>query len=144
MDLDRLSAELTRDEGVVPYAYTDSLGYLTIGVGRLIDKRRGGRLRADEIALMLKNDIDEKALELDAKLGWWRKLDPVRQRVLANMAFNLGTDGLLKFKNTLAAVQAGRWSDAADGMLQSLWAKQVGQRARRLAEMMLTGEEPHA
>lgn len=141
MDLDRLAAQLKLHEGVIPHAYQDSLGYWTIGVGRLIDKRRGGKLRDDEVVYLLKNDIAEVCKALDAKLPWWRTLDPIRQRVIADMAFNLGVDGLAKFKNTLAAVQAKRWSDAAEGMLASLWARQVGQRARRLAEMMLTGED---
>jgi len=137
-----LIAELRRDEGVVPYAYKDSLGYWTIGVGRLIDRRKGGRLSDDEIDYLLANDIRRVDAELDARLPWWRGLDPVRQRVLQNMAFNLGTAGLLGFKNTLAAVKAKRWSDAAAGMLASKWARQVGERAERLAHMMKTGDVP--
>lgn len=140
--MSELIAELRRDEGVVPYAYKDSLGYWTIGVGRLIDRRKGGRLSDDEIDYLLANDIRRVDAELDARLPWWRGLDPVRQRVLQNMAFNLGTAGLLGFKNTLAAVKAKRWSDAAAGMLASKWARQVGERAERLAHMMKTGDVP--
>jgi lysozyme len=61
------------------------------------------------------------------------------------MAFNLGVDGLLKFKNTLALLRSAIESHAsyarvADGMLNSLWAKQVGRRADELARQMRTGE----
>lgn len=140
MSDDLLIAELRRDEGVVPHAYQDHLGYWTIGVGRLIDKRKGGRLTDEEVDYLLANDIARFAAELDEKLPWWRALDAVRQRVIQNMAFNLGVDGLLAFKNTLAAVKAGEWERAADGMLASKWARQVGNRALRLAKMMRTGE----
>lgn len=140
MDEATLIAELRRDEGVVPYAYQDSLGYWTIGVGRLIDRRKGGRLRDDEIDYLLKSDIEELYGLLDEKLPWWRKLDPVRQRVIVNMAFNLGVAGLLGFRNTLKAIEAGDWKRAAAGMLASKWATQVGERARRLARMMLNGK----
>jgi lysozyme len=118
----------------------DHLGFATVGVGRLIDKRKGGRLSNDEIDYLLKNDIARFSAELDERLPWWRTLDEVRARVILNMAFNLGVDGLLKFRNTLAAVKAGEWDRAAVGMLASLWAKQVGARAKRLARMMRTGE----
>lgn len=134
-----LLAELRRDEGVVPHAYQDHLGYWTIGVGRLIDKRKGGRLSDEEIDYLLANDIARFKAGLDEHLPWWRGLDPVRQRVLVNMAFNLGINGLLGFKNTLAAVKAKRWIDASRGMLASKWADQVGLRAHRLAKMMRTG-----
>lgn len=132
--------ELRRDEGVVSHAYQDHLGYWTIGVGRLIDKRRGGKLRKSEIDMLLSNDIDEFAASLDKHLPWWRTLDGVRQRVILNMAFNLGVNGLLGFKNTLAYVKAGNYEKAASNMLLSKWARQVGNRAKRLSEMMRTGK----
>lgn len=131
--------ELRRDEGYVPSAYQDSLGYWTIGVGRLIDKRKGGKLSDDEINYLLANDIDEIVRQLDNFIPWWRGLSATRQRVLINMGFNLGVGGLLKFKNTLAMIKAGDYNGAAKGMMASLWAKQVGQRANRLATMMRNG-----
>jgi lysozyme len=140
-----LIAELRRDEGVVTHEYKDSLGYSTIGVGRLIDKRKGGGLSDDEIDYLLANDIKRATADLDRYLPWWRKLSPVRQRVMINMTFNLGIGsapkgtGLLGFKNTLAMIEAGRYDAAAAGMLNSKWAKQVGARADRLAKMMREG-----
>lgn len=135
-----LLEELLRDEGFVPHAYTDSLGYLTIGVGRLIDKRKGGGVTKEEALYLLGNDVDRFVTELDQKIPWWRNLNPTRQRVMINMAFNLGVPGLLKFKNTLAMIKAGDYDGAAAGMLKSLWAKQVGNRAVRLSKMMKDGK----
>lgn len=140
MDKTQLIKELRRDEGVVPFAYQDHLGYWTIGVGRLIDKKKGGRLRDSEIDFMLSNDIDDFKRQLIDALPWYGKLDGVRQRVLVNMAFNLGIAGLLGFKNTLAMIERGDYAGAAKGMLASKWASQVGDRAKRLAIMMETGK----
>lgn len=144
-DTVKLRAELSRDEGRIPYAYQDSLGYWTIGVGHLIDKRKGGKLSEQIIDLILDNDIADKAADLDRELPWWRQLSDARQRVLINMTFNLGIGsrtpprGLLAFKNTLAAIERGDWVAARTGMLNSTWAKQVGPRATRLADMMRNG-----
>lgn len=139
MNRDKLAAQLTIDEDSIPHAYTDSLGYLTIGVGRLIDKRKGGKLSGDEILYLLNNDINEVEEELDKRLPWWKRMSEARQNVLANMRFNLGMQGLLGFKNTLKAMEDGRYDDAADGMLASKWASQVGDRAKRLADIMRKG-----
>ena len=69
-------------------------------------------------------------------------MDPVRHAVVLDMAFNLGVSGLKQFKRTLALLKHGRWEAAADAMLDSLWAKQVGQRAVRLAQMVRTMNWP--
>jgi len=138
--IDNLTEQLRRDEGEVLTAYADSLSYLTIGVGRLIDKRKGGGITPEESAYLLGNDIRRKTAEVIKALPWAERLDPVRFAVLVNMAFQLGTDGLLGFKNTLAMVQRGDYAGAAAGMLQSLWAKQTPERAKRLSMQMKTGE----
>ncbi|WP_175899684.1 glycoside hydrolase family protein [Burkholderia vietnamiensis] len=130
-----LKAELTRDEGRMKRIYVDTVGKVSGGIGRnLTDKG----FRDNEIDLMYENDIAETEAWLDRNLTWWRSLDPVRQRVVMNMAFNMQGE-LLTFVNTLAAIQRGDYGAAADGMLNSLWAKQVGARARRLADLMRSG-----
>jgi lysozyme len=138
----KLIADLRRDEGVVPYAYEDHLGFLTIGVGRLIDKRKGGRLTQDEIDYLLKNDIREKTAELEASLPWVRDLDEVRHRALVNMAFQLGVAGLLGFVTTLGLLKEKNYHEAAMQMLKSKWASQTPARARRIAQMIDLGTEP--
>jgi len=166
-----LEAELVRDEGDRLRVYLDTAKppKRTIGVGRNLD---AVGIRASETAalgitlasvlangitreqsrVLLGNDIDAAEADLDAKLPWWRSLDPVRQRVLLNMCFNMGigrraapgikAKGLLEFVNTLAAIEAHDWRRAVAGMRLSLWHTQVGDRAHRLEAMMETGRTP--
>lgn len=140
-DLDRLKEELERDEGRVKYAYQDSEGYWTIGIGHLIDRRKGGHLPKSIIEALLEYDIKETERELDKQLSFWRSLDDLRQRVILNMAFNLGVPTLLTFKRFIAALKASDWDKAYEEMLDSKWARQVGARAQRLAKIMRIGEE---
>lgn len=131
--------QLKRHEGVRQSAYQDSMGYWTIGVGRLIDSKKGGKLSMEEIEYLLRNDIKRACTEVRAALPWFDSLSTNRQQVLINMAFNLGTKGLLGFKNTLEFVRTGQYDAAAKGMLASKWAKQVGNRSVELAEQMRNG-----
>lgn len=132
--------QLKRDEGEVLHAYQDHLGYWTIGIGILIDKRKGGGLRPEESEFIFRNRLNLLDAELSDRLPWIARLDPARKGVLINMAFQMGVTGLLGFKNTLAMVEAGKYQDAAKGMLESKWAKQTPARAQRLSNQMATGE----
>jgi len=134
-----LNEQLRRDEGEVLSAYPDSLGYLTIGVGRLIDKRRNGGITPDESAYLLNNDIQRKTKEVFGMFPWVEQLDSVRLAVLINMAFQLGTDGLAGFKNTMSLVQGGNYDKAAENMILSKWHSQTPERCERLAKQMRTG-----
>lgn len=139
-ELETLSRkQLKRDEGEVLHAYSDSLGYITIGIGRLIDKRKGGGISEEESAYLFANDFNRTLSEVRRRIPWLDRLDVARQGVLLNMAFQLGVDGLLGFKNTLAMVERGDYERAADGMLQSLWAQQTPKRAKRLSDQMRDG-----
>jgi lysozyme len=139
LNKDKLREQLVRHEGMKQSAYQDSLGYWTIGVGHLIDERKGGKLSIDSIYAILDEDIQEKCDQLDEHLSWWRNLDEARQRVLLDMCFNLGINGLLSFHNTLAFIEHGQYKEAAANMLDSKWAKQVGNRAIFLSQVMEYG-----
>lgn len=139
--IDELVRQLRIDEGVRRQAYRDSLGLLTIGVGRLIDPTKPGcGLRDSEIDMLLANDVADRVDALTKALPWFTELDEARQGVLLNMAFQMGTAGLLAFTTTLGLVRAGRYDEAADAMLKSKWATQTPNRAARLAQQMRTGE----
>ena len=142
MSLDRIRALIALHEGRVPHAYQDSLGYWTIGIGHLIDRRKGGRLPDPIIDALFDHDLREHTEPLYRALPWIGRLDDVRRAVLIDMAFNLGLPGLLTFKVTLACVRDGDYEQAAHNMLRSKWATQVKTRATRLARMMRTGEWP--
>ena len=136
MNTDLLVQELTMDEGKRNKPYVDTVGKVTIGVGRNLTDNG---LSNDEIKYLLMNDINGVLAELDNALPWFRGMTDNRQRVLANLTFNMGLPTVLQFKATLAAMQVGRYDDAADGMLASRWANQVGDRAKRLADRMRAG-----
>jgi lysozyme len=135
-DFQTLVAELTRDEGLRLKPYRCTAGKLTIGIGRNIEDRGISKTEAE---FLLHNDICDVVAALDREIPWWKDIDPVRHRVLANMAFNMGIAGLLTFKNTLRLVKDGKYLEAAQAMLSSKWAGQVGPRAVRLAQMMRDG-----
>ena len=132
-------AQLKRDESEVLHAYQDTLGFWTIGIGILIDKRKGGGLRPEESEFIFRNRLKLIDAELNNRLPWITRLDPARRGVLVNMAFQMGIAGLLAFKNTLAMIEAGKYQDAAKAMLQSKWAAQTPARANRLSRQMADG-----
>jgi lysozyme len=131
-----LLAELKRDEGERFKPYFDTVGKITIGVGRNLTD---GGISQSECEILLHNDVARTLRWLDRHLPWWRTLDAVRQRVLINIAFNL-CGHLLTFRNSLSAIQRNNYAAAANEMLNSKWAAQVGQRALRLANAMRTGK----
>ena len=134
--IDILHAQLPIDEGLRKFPYMDTVGKITIGVGRNLSDVG---LHDGEIALLLDNDLnaaESAAVELFPNFD---QLSDARKAVVINMAFNLGKAGLAAFQNTIRNVVDGRWNDAATAMLQSKWAQQVGARAQRLATAMKEG-----
>ncbi len=141
-----LLAQLAIDEGCRLKAYLDTVGVWTAGYGHA-HVAPGTVWTQAQADAQLRIDAAEHNARLAKHLPWIAQLDPVRRRVLQNMHFNMGWDdvrtsakeGLSGFVNTLEHVRAGRYGQAADGMLASKWAKQVGQRAVRLAKQMRDG-----
>lgn len=132
--------QLLRDEGEVLHAYRDGEGYWTIGVGHLIDKRRGGGISQRISRLILEEDVESCKWEVHVRFPWFNGLNLARQGVMLNMAFNLGIAGLSGFHNFLSCMGAGDWEGAAQEMLRSKWAAQVGERAERLAAQVRSGQ----
>jgi lysozyme len=136
---DALERQLIAHEGLRTDLYKCTAGKWTIGIGHNIQDRG---LTRDQCLLIFRDDVATVIGELVASFPWFEDLDPVRQAVLVDMAFNLGTRKLAKFGNTLAAVRRGDYRAASVHMLQSLWAEQVGRRSLTLATMMETGVNP--
>ena len=136
-----LESDLIRDEGMVLKPYEDTVGKLTIGVGRNLDDRG---ITEAEAMVLLKNDIEVAKQELLNNFSITRPMEfdePVRFEVLVNMSFNLGGPRLATFRRMWAAIEAGDYATAADEMLDSKWADQVGPRADRLASEMTSGQK---
>jgi len=138
--INKATDQIKKDEGLVLHVYDDSLGYSTIGYGRLVDRRKGGGISQDEATFLLNNDVQSKLYALEKTIPWITGLDDARKGVLLNMTFQMGISGLLKFKNTLAKIEMGDYENASANMLKSLWARQTPNRANRLAEQMRTGQ----
>lgn len=137
MNRSQLLQDIRRDEGRVPHAYQDSEGWWTIGDGILIDRRRGGGLRPEEMDFILNNRLDLFEKELDGRIPWWRGLKEPQQRALMNMGHQLGIGGLMKFKSMLQALQDGNGELARKHALDSLWAKQTPERAERVSALLV-------
>lgn len=125
--------QLIIHEGMRLKPYKDNVGKLTIGVGRNLDDVGISR---EEAMQLLDNDINIVMDSLDLALPWWRTLDDLRSRAIIDMVFNLGITRFLGFKQMLIALKAKQYDLAAQEMLDSKWAKQVGIRAQTLAAMM--------
>lgn len=130
MNRQRLAGQLLVDEGLRLTPYRCPAGKLTIGVGRNLEDR--GITQAEAL-LLLENDISAFWGQLCVRLPWLLQAPEPVQEAVVNMAFNLGLAGLLGFKTTLGLMQGGSYAEAAEEMLASRWAGQVGERARRLA-----------
>ncbi len=141
MDWERLTRAVARSEGFSAYPYKDSEGYWTIGHGILIDKKKGQGLSREESREIMQMRLDVLYLRLssDPAWGWFDQLSPLRKEALIRMAYNLGMSGLKKFKRMIKALQEEKYSLAAEEALDSKWAKQVGNRATRIANNIRRG-----
>lgn len=137
MTSDQLLEQLKRHEGKSLKPYHCTAGKLTIGYGRNLDDVG---ISDSEASFMLRNDISKAYVDLIQNHPWVDDLDIARREVLINMVFNMGISRFNKFIKTLAAVRAGDYEEAAEEMLSSRWADQVGDRAHELARQMVAGE----
>lgn len=143
--INRLTQQIKREEGEVKengkhVVYDDHLGYKTLGYGRLVDRRRGGGITDEEADYLLANDIRTVKEALQVRLPWFGKLSEARQAALINMAFQLGVNGLMGFKKSLAHMKDGNYCWAAVEFLNSKWAKQTPERAKRVTDQIKTGD----
>ena len=129
-------ALIRQHEGVSPRPYEDSVGKITIGIGRNLSDRG---LSVDEIEMLFANDMKIAAEILDIWCHEWRDFSANRQAALLSMAFNLGAPRLSQFIKLRAALLARDFTTASAEALDSKWAKQVGQRATHIADLLAQG-----
>ena len=127
-----LRSDLQRDEGLKLKPYLCPAGKLSLGYGRNLDDVG---ITQDEAMAMLDNDIDRVNAQLAKALPWLETKSPDVQRAIANMTFQMGLGALLKFKKMLAALQARDYTAARREALDSAWAKQTPQRAKRVTDL---------
>jgi lysozyme len=134
--IDDLILDLKKDEGLKLQAYQDHLGFWTIGYGRLIDGKRNGGITEKEAEYLLLNDIKKVEKELSNKLSYWNTLPDNVKRALCNMAFQLGVNGLLGFKNSLKFIEKGDYKNAGINLRKSKWYIQTPNRAERVIKLI--------
>ena len=132
------AALIERHEGRKLKAYKDSVGKVTIGVGRNLDDRG---ISDAECNAMFDRDLTETIQACVDRMPGFRTLDDTRQHVILSMAFNMGIEGVLRFHKMLEALESRKFDVAADEMLDSHWAMQVKTRATELAQMMRGGSQ---
>lgn len=130
----RVEKLIAHHEGFRSKIYTDTTGNRTIGYGLNLEHMSEERAQA-----FLKFEVNRIREELPYRITSFNSLSGSRQDVLIDMAYNLGIEGLMKFRKFLSAVNEGNFNRASYEMQNSLWARQVGRRAETLAKMMVVG-----
>jgi len=120
---------LIAHEGEILHAYEDSLGFLTIGIGHLIDARKGGGIPKRISRELFEDDVNIATARARMAFPWFDGLDPVRQDAIVNLVFNLGLDGVKGFRLMCEAMERHDWERAAYELYNSRWSHQV-QRER--------------
>lgn len=111
-------------------------GLITIGYGRNI---MGRGLSEEEALYLLQNDVSEVYRDLQTVYPWFEHLSDNRKIVMIDLRFNMGLKKLETFKNFLRAMSGSAWNEAASHLLDSTYAKQVGDRAARNADLIIGG-----
>lgn len=128
-----LRLDVMAAEGCRLKPYKDTVGKLTIGYGRNLDDVGISKLEAE---VLLDHDLAQAEVECRKAFAWFGDLSEQRQRVIVELVFNMGLPRFRGFGKTIEAIKARDYRTAAAQMLASRWAKQVGQRAERLAQAM--------
>ena len=144
MNIDRVRKQLEIDEGVVYEIYNDHLGYPTFGIGHLVretdpehDWVVGSFVSEERVQEAFEADLTVACSECSILYASdWDQFPDEVQEILVNMLFNLGRTRLNKFKKMNAALRNRDWNTAAIEGRDSLWYRQVSNRAERLMTRM--------
>ena len=128
-----LLEKIKHHEGFVEHVYDDSLGIPTIGYGFAIKDLILDEDIAEDI---LMRKLERLKRNANSRFNWLEDMPVEVQEVILNMCYQLGITGVSKFRKAISALQEGEWSEAADEMLDSLWAKQTPNRAKELSDIV--------
>ncbi len=135
--MNKLIEQLKIHEGMKLKPYKCTAGKLTIGIGRNLEDVG---ISEDEANMLLRHDIQEATRQLLHSFPWMGEFNDARISAMINFTFNVGIGTVKKFENTLSYMQSGDWDKAADEMMDSRWARQVGNRAVEVTEQIRTGK----
>lgn len=135
--MEKLVDQLIRHESLELKPYKCTSDKLTIGIGRNLEDVG---ISEEEAKILLMNDLARVDAQLEKMMPWSSQLDTVRYEGLMNFVFNVGIGTASKFVNAMGQLKDGNYDMAATELLDSRWAKQVGQRAVEVAEQIRTGE----
>jgi len=141
MDFQKLVLSIKENEGLKLKPYRCTEGKLTIGYGRNLEHNG---ISENEALEMLVNDVVSIKKALASSLNFERAISFINlpdhvQNVLVEMAYQMGVNGLLKFRKTLSFVKNGQYEKASIEMLNSKWARQTPNRAKKLSNLMKGG-----
>lgn len=136
MNIEQVLESLRKDEGWSAFVYKDTLGYQTIGYGFLVDEKKSGGMPKEVGEFWLRYNVDGVINNLRRNIKHFVDMPEDIQHALVNMAYQMGTNGLLSFKKMLAAIHAQNYELAAHEALDSRWATQTPNRAQRIANLI--------
>ena len=135
--MNKLIEQLKIHEGMKLKPYKCTAGKLTIGIGRNLEDVG---ISMEEANMLLRHDIQEATRQLLHAFPWMGEFNDARISAMINFTFNVGIGTVKKFENTLSYMQSGEWDKAADEMMDSRWARQVGNRAIEVTDQIRTGK----
>lgn len=142
----KLRKQIEFEEGRRLHVYHCTAGHRTIGIGHNLDVKPNHHgspipdtITNDECDAIFTEDINEVITRLKRVWPQFTLLDDARRDAVANMAFQLGIGGVMKFKNMIACLTKQDWRGAYNAGLDSQWAKQTSARAKRVLTQILTG-----
>ena len=124
-----LLEDIKAEEGFSAVVYKCTEGFDTIGYGTKMP------ITKEEAELILNHRLNQTKAQLTSYL-YDLDIKPEAWDILFNMAYQLGVNGVLKFKKMIESLRVKNYKEASKQGLDSLWAKQTPQRANRLMKRM--------
>ena len=128
-----LLEKIKEHEGFVPHVYKCTEGFDTIAYGFAIKDLEIPEHIAEELLIIKLEKLQKNA---NARFKWLEDMPQEVQEVVLNMCYQLGVTGVSKFRKAISALQEGDWDEAANEMLDSLWARQTSKRAKELSDIV--------
>ncbi len=128
-----LIEKIKHHEGFVDHVYKCTEGFDTIGYGFAVKDLEMPEHIAEELLIIKLEKLQKNA---NSRFKWLEDMPQQVQEVVINMCYQLGVNGVSKFRKAISAMQEGDWEEAANEMLDSLWARQTPNRAKELSDIV--------